>query len=706
MIINSETKSGSGFLYLRNEKPQNTEARLTSAKILSKSTGKIVPAQVLFKGPGSESAEPFFMGNVPAGRTIKVEVLVTGFSETGEYDVRLLSNGNPLTNLIIVNPDIPFNLSFDVPNPDEVEFTFRKNRPGLIVIKNEDPWDYLVDVTLLLRGTESYLKDTTLLCKAHSGTPLKLTLPCKLYRYWFTGLFKDEIRNAKISMKYHSKGNIEISVPSRSLPVSVRMQYYSENIKKVVSSGIIFIILLLGGAGSLFLNLWIPNRLKRIDLKKQINRIAVKTRSISTYVDSDLRVNIRVERMRMDEQVRSTKALNPNSGTAFAEYKREIEMLGQRVQLISELDNAARFFEEFKGAAYGAPASVMDDVKRMLDKASEILKLPLPGSGNMVDAESSIKSAREKLQNMSKEDSGLAAELAERVKYLDEVYRELQKVSEKVREIEPHLRDLFSLFDPQNKKYQDKINIKTAHYHWLSSAVERLNLLRHYIETWEKYPNRRDKMSEREDEFIGYLNNRTWNALQSARQFRREFEENIFADEIAAALKKEAFHIEVRPTNQPKENEPVSLGVIFENGNLNTCSAKNEFTCEWDFGYVGKEKGWKISHYFRNQKEAVFKISFFGKDGKPVMLKNNSGHLEINNIEIRRDLKKMSDGRAKIEIIKFLVAFLVALFALFTGAREQILKLDVLSGLIGVFLIGFGADTIKNLITKKAPDES
>jgi hypothetical protein len=33
-------------------------------------------------------------------------------------------------------------------------------------------------------------------------------------------------------------------------------------------------------------------------------------------------------------------------------------------------------------------------------------------------------------------------------------------------------------------------------------------------------------------------------------------------------------------------------------------------------------------------------------------------------------------------------------------AREQLLKLDILPGLIAVFLIGFGADTIKNLPTK------
>jgi hypothetical protein len=37
-------------------------------------------------------------------------------------------------------------------------------------------------------------------------------------------------------------------------------------------------------------------------------------------------------------------------------------------------------------------------------------------------------------------------------------------------------------------------------------------------------------------------------------------------------------------------------------------------------------------------------------------------------------------------------------------AREQITKLDIVPGLIAVFLLGFGADSIKNLLAR--PPES
>jgi hypothetical protein len=56
--------------------------------------------------------------------------------------------------------------------------------------------------------------------------------------------------------------------------------------------------------------------------------------------------------------------------------------------------------------------------------------------------------------------------------------------------------------------------------------------------------------------------------------------------------------------------------------------------------------------------------------------------------------------RARTELLKLIAALFIAVFALVAGAREQLMKLDILPGLIAVFLVGFGADTIKNLLTK------
>ncbi len=47
------------------------------------------------------------------------------------------------------------------------------------------------------------------------------------------------------------------------------------------------------------------------------------------------------------------------------------------------------------------------------------------------------------------------------------------------------------------------------------------------------------------------------------------------------------------------------------------------------------------------------------------------------------------------------MALVIALFGLIAGAKEQLLKLDLLPALLAVFLVGFGADQVKNLLTQK-----
>jgi hypothetical protein len=54
--------------------------------------------------------------------------------------------------------------------------------------------------------------------------------------------------------------------------------------------------------------------------------------------------------------------------------------------------------------------------------------------------------------------------------------------------------------------------------------------------------------------------------------------------------------------------------------------------------------------------------------------------------------------RTKVEAARLAIALAAALIGLMAGAREQLLKLDVMPALFSVFLMGFGADVIKNLI--------
>ncbi len=75
--------------------------------------------------------------------------------------------------------------------------------------------------------------------------------------------------------------------------------------------------------------------------------------------------------------------------------------------------------------------------------------------------------------------------------------------------------------------------------------------------------------------------------------------------------------------------------------------------------------------------------------------------INIGPFRLRLTEKSKYGERAKVEMIRLSIALAVAVLGLIVGAREHLLNLDIFAGLVGVFLVGFGADTIKNLVTKK-----
>lgn len=56
--------------------------------------------------------------------------------------------------------------------------------------------------------------------------------------------------------------------------------------------------------------------------------------------------------------------------------------------------------------------------------------------------------------------------------------------------------------------------------------------------------------------------------------------------------------------------------------------------------------------------------------------------------------------RWRIEIIQVLVAILPALMGLAAGAKDQLLKLDLVPAAIAIFAVGFGSDQIKKKLTE------
>jgi DNA repair ATPase RecN len=248
---------------------------------------------------------------------------------------------------------------------------------------------------------------------------------------------------------------------------------------------------------------------------------------------------IRVERMRLSELTNSAKAFNTDSLQIFDGIKSEIDMLKQRIEIIQKLDIVTQLFQSMAGKAFDAPAKRMYDVNKLLSQATDNLKLPNPEMVNLTVAKENIQQADEKLRNLTKEDPLFSKELAGLVSKLAEIYAEIDLKGTKLEELKEKLKDLLSLLDKENvERYTVETNILPEHYHWLSSSIERLFVLRHYIHIWNMYIDRREIIILSEPDLINSLEKRTWHALQDARQYRFQFKENVYTTQIKDAKRK------------------------------------------------------------------------------------------------------------------------------------------------------------------------
>jgi hypothetical protein len=710
VFIDGTKQAGSVTIYFRNNSKKAITVLLNSKNIINGLTKNTVQGKIRFKISGSEKSLSLLKTVLRPDSVLIVEAEISNFTEAGESWSKLYNDLDTLTTIRIINNSFPFKVTLEAGNPASPEIVIRKDRPVLVVLKNEDAMNYLIDCFLYIPEIGLFLKDSMVLCPGNSSTIADFTIPRYVFTSWLSSQFKDQEKEGRLIVRYRASGSVDYPAPNKITPVKIKLQYFSDESKYWRSNLIILLVLFFGGGTSCILNIWIPNKSKRVELLKQLNDLILKTRSISLNIDSDLRVGVRVERLRLYDMVRSANALNPESLLILDGIKNRIDILALRIDIIQELDNVSHYFEEKEGQTHDTPAKIMDEVKKLLVQATESLKLLNPAEKDLTQASENIKSAEDKLSNMLADDPALTLELSKAVAKLAETYTELEKASQKFREIKVKMIGLFNLLTTENAdKFKNQTNIRPEHYHWLSSSIERLKVLLDYIITWDNYPDRQDKMGACEPIFLLDLNYRTWSSLEHARQFRRQFEANVFAAQIEAALKKQEFSINISPTLKPRRNERVLMEILLKNSDLNQSYAKyakNEFQCEWNFTGVGIEKGWKIAHYFRKDAETSFTIRFQNAKGDSIIFDNGSDFLLIPKFELQRNDEERHHESRMTEFIKFTIAFVIAIIALFSGAKEQIFKLDTVSGMIAVFLLGFGADAIKNYLTKSPKKES
>jgi hypothetical protein len=505
----------------------------------------------------------------------------------------------------------------------------------------------------------------------------------------------------------------------------------------------------------LLANSILPNLLKRIAYEKQLSDLANRTSSISYRVDSYVRVLLRLERKKIEFALKEATWYSLSIAEKIDTVAVDITRLDKRLKIAERIDELRRRFEV---DAASAPPSATDFVDRVLQSACEQLHsftLPdevLDQANNLIGKANAEMDAIADSGQQAKRVAASFKELMIRLNvFPKDLYPDLQAA----------LPGVFRFF---TYAFDDPTNIVPPMLFSIDHAIAAGQILLDYAMVraciakggTEQCPNAGKEASERllarECRLFELLGTLSWKSLREARILVQEMRENIYEEDVIGELWKR--EVDKKPvakivfdTQRARPYLPIYFSVAFDDPRLKNAAALNCLSFRWTFPGGMFEEGSKVCHYFiGNEPEVVF-----GWDGDAAekvaarksadyhQAKHDKQHetwfnkkwrkwreqrrrqkrgfttwVEVtvqktdevsSSARIREKIKldprkRQGKSRTVVELVRFTLAFGVALVGIEAGAIDQLRKLDFLAGTIAVIALGFGADSIKNLLTQ------
>jgi hypothetical protein len=222
-----------------------------------------------------------------------------------------------------------------------------------------------------------------------------------------------------------------------------------------------------------------------------------------------------------------------------------------------------------------------------------------------------------------------------------------------------------------------------------------------------------------------------WHSLRRAQRLVSEMSDGIYSEDIKKEIIEKRVEIRL-DRNVVRAYEPALLNVHFKIPTFETCSARDEWLCEWDFGHApfggvqdvktGKgeakpladptpkgnqgnltEEGWSVAHYFPGPRDYTLTVKFRDEEGTDI---NDASVIPTRTLTVGGPSEQTTaKWRKRIDYnaaLRLVLALIPAVVGMVGGVKEEFLKMDLFLALGSIFGVGFASDTVKNLLTQKS----
>ena len=710
---------------------------------------------------------------IAPGQVVSFKASVTGIASASDAEFAIFNDSWQIGTVTAFASDAALDVTLEGDGALDKPLAYNKGNPVSISLKNGDARPYHLHWNFQIDNQSEASDDFYIPSK---GTTHISFMPKPAH---FSPLDLIHPSNQKGTLLLSVVGPSKIYpglAPARSLPVSLVMQMVSPFLTMTLSYAYVALLLLMGGLLSFLGSSMLPNMQRKGDLKAQIKDIASRTSTISTRIDSYLRVLLRLERTRISNLIDDAPAWNPASIEPLNVAAASIGTLSKRLAAAEQLDDLRR---KHDAIAATAPPSVTESIDLNLRSAADVLQTTALTDTDVAAARAFFSKAQASLDMLADTDalarliSGNVAIVMNRISKFPPNYDEDLRAS---------LPGIFVIADPI-RCYNDPKNLVRPMLFAIDHGAAAIQIALDYAMIRASIPvmpssterpapslvdsdapiisnvsdaapsspgidpmqceqlvdATRERLLRRQCILIQLLGTLSWRALRDASLLIQEMREDVYEEDILKEISKPNQAEITFDTQKTRPFQPAFFSIKFKDSRFNSAAALQRLLCHWSFPDDLSEYTWRVCHYFTGLEPATLppiaaaqhtKTNAADADPEDAPAPKRFIRSPFSKAVIRRSFniyatirgqqpseslelpapplkmvvhiessKTTEHSRLWAEVLQFAIAFAVALAGLLSGALDQLYKLDIMSASIAIIGLGFGASSVKNLLT-------
>jgi hypothetical protein len=498
-------------------------------------------------------------------------------------------------------------------------------------------------------------------------------------------------------------------LPLKDLPVTVRLSYWkSDNVQQLWNIVCVFFLLSVGGVCSLWVHSGMPNTARGLALRRRLRDLETRIGGLGASLNSRWRVLLKCHLLANWKDLFSTWWIFPSFATTLDALTKKVDMVQQWIEFAY---SASLILHDADQESNSIPPTIMRWIQEKCFDALTPIESGLTTDDEIQKMKANLNTARKYLTLTVDQipNPDLDKEISDREARLPG-------------DVINHLRKAYPFFSGLITQLEQAVGkpLSPTNYIDRDSCSLRVELLYAFDQRKNQVANASgsavqgalDRLKSRENELMTYLVPDRHQSLRTALLILNEMRQDIYVDN---ALRDQvtktppAVNITTDPVTVEVQT-PVRLALCFNRQVLNQAVARQEWIWSWNFGdKTQHENGWEVFHSYESPGKQDVQVMISDLDGNLVISEPIRGTVTVGTGQDSTGTGHKSrfanlklEPETKLELVRLVIVLGLALVTLMTTARQQAQSLTFLEAVGAVVALGFGADTIKNLILQRS----